>query len=220
MGDPKKRRRKYQKPRKAFQKDRILKERETKETFGLKNKREFYIAESWIRGKRTNARQLLALSLDERLRREKELLDSLKRQGILRDNPTLDDVLMLTPEAFLERRLQTIVWRKGLANTAKQARQFIVHGHIEIEGRKVDRPSYLVRTEEEGNIKYHKQELILEVKPMIVDKKEGKEETNTLKSEFEEMKGEEKKEKSDAPKEAAPAEVKEESAKEVVKETA
>ena len=189
MGDPKKRRKSYQKPRKAFQKERIVKEKEQKEVFGLKNKREFYKAESVIRSKRANARALLALGLEDRLRREKELLDSLKRQGILRGEPTLEDVLMLTPEAQLERRLQTIVWRKGLANTARQARQFIVHGHIAINGKKVDRPGYLVRVDEEKSIRFHKKQLILEVKEVV--KKAAEEIKNKVKEEFEKVKGEE-----------------------------
>ncbi len=194
MGDPKKRRRKYSKPRKSFQKERIEKEREQKKVYGLKNKREYYRAESLVRAKRATARKLLALSLENRLKREKELLDSLLKMGVLNGKPTLEDVLLLTPDALLERRLQTIVWRKGLATTTKQARQFIVHGHIEINGGKVDRPSYLVTAEEEGKIKYHKQEMILEEKknsrPKATDGK-----VNEIQKEFEEAKpktGEEK----------------------------
>lgn len=170
MGDPKKRRKSYQTPRKAFSKERIEKERETKKTYGLKNTRELYRADSLIRQKRKNARNLLALGLEQRLKREKELLDSLKNTGILRGNPTLEDVLTLTGEALLERRLQTIVWRKGLANTAKQARQFITHGHISVDGEKVNKPSYIVSAEEENKIAYHKQEMILNQKKIKVTK--------------------------------------------------
>lgn len=107
--------------------------------------------------------------------------------GILRGNPTLEDVLTLTGEALLERRLQTIVWRKGLANTAKQARQFITHGHISINGEKVNKPGYLVTTEEEEKIAYHKQEMILEQKKVKATK-EKESEKKELQEAFDEAK--------------------------------
>ena len=189
MGDPKKRKKVYQKPRKSFQKENIVKERETKQIYGLKNKKEYYRAESIIRTKRKTARTLLALDLEQRLRREKELLDSLIKQGILRGTPTLEDVLVLTPESILERRLQTIVWRKGLANTAKQARQFIVHGHVSVNGNKIDKPNYLVKVDEENNIKYYKKELLLEHKKHEKPQETKDEsETSKLQKDFEEVK--------------------------------
>jgi len=164
MGDPKKLRKNYSKPRKAFQKERIVKGKEIKDLYGLKNNREFLKAESTMRGKRAIARKLLAHDLERRVIREKELLDSLKRTGILHGTPSLEDVLTLTPEALLERRFQTIVWRKGLANTAKQARQFITHGHIAINGKKVNKPGYIVPSNEEVKITYFKKQMIIEVK--------------------------------------------------------
>ena len=189
MGDPKKKRKQYERPRRSFQKERIEKERELKKIYGLKNKRELFRAETIIRTKRGTARKLLALTLENRLKREKELLDSLKKVGILRGTPTLDDVLVLTPEAMLERRLQTIVWRKGMANTHKQARQFIVHGHIAIDGKKVDRPGYSVSAEEEGQIAWYAGEIMFEVKKHA-KKKDAKveEKEDELKKAFEEAK--------------------------------
>ena len=196
MGDPKKKRKQFERPRKSFQKERIEKEREMKKFYGLKNKKELFRAETTIRTKRATARKLLALGLENRLKREKELLDALKKIGILRASPSLDDVLILTPEALLERRLQTIVWRKGLANTLKQARQFIVHGHIGIDGKKVDKPGYTVSADEENKIAWYKGEIMFEVK-----KKSNKKAVagvaevaeNELKKEFEEAKPEEEK---------------------------
>ena len=206
MGDPKKLRKNYSKPRKAFQKERIVKEKEVKDLYGLKNKKEFLKAESIIRGKRATARKLLALDLETRVMREKELLDSLKKTGILQGTPTLEDVLILTPQAMLERRLQTITWRKGLANSAKQARQFITHGHIAIEGKKVNKPGYSVSASEEGKVAYFKKQMIIEVKKVEKAKKEEKK--NELKEAFEESTGEEKV-KAKEPKKELKAEVKE-----------
>lgn len=45
----------------------------------------------------------------------------------------------------LESRLDNIVWRLGLASTIPAARQLVVHGHILVDGRRVDRPSYSVK---------------------------------------------------------------------------
>ncbi|MEH1016681.1 30S ribosomal protein S4 [Micromonospora sp. CPCC 206060] len=47
--------------------------------------------------------------------------------------------------SLLERRLDAVVHRAGLARTVYQARQLVVHGHFMVDGRKVDRPSYRLR---------------------------------------------------------------------------
>ncbi|MBI4482553.1 MAG: 30S ribosomal protein S4 [Acidobacteria bacterium] len=51
--------------------------------------------------------------------------------------------------SFLERRLDNVVLRLGFATSHAQARQLVNHGHIQVKGRKVDVPSYLV---EEGDV--------------------------------------------------------------------
>jgi len=51
--------------------------------------------------------------------------------------------------ALLERRLDNIVFRLGWAPTIPAARQLIVHGHVRVNGRRVDRPSYLVKIGDE-----------------------------------------------------------------------
>ena len=58
-----------------------------------------------------------------------------KRAGITGQN-------LLT---ILESRLDNVVFRLGLANTRKEARQIVNHGHILVNGSKVDIPSYLVK---------------------------------------------------------------------------
>jgi small subunit ribosomal protein S4 len=54
----------------------------------------------------------------------------------------------------LERRLQTIVFRKGLARTIFQARQLITHGHVSIDNRRVTIPGYIVQKTEEPTVIY------------------------------------------------------------------
>lgn len=46
---------------------------------------------------------------------------------------------------LLESRLDNVIWRLGFAPTIPAARQMVVHGHIKINGKRVDRPSYIVK---------------------------------------------------------------------------
>ncbi len=69
----------------------------------------------------------------------------------------LDDVLALTVNDVLERRLQTLIFKKGHAKSINQARQVIVHGHVSVDKRKVVFPSYLVPLEEEKRISVGKE---------------------------------------------------------------
>jgi small subunit ribosomal protein S4 len=85
---------------------------------------------------------------------ENELLAQLKKKGILQETAVLDNVLDLTIEDILERRLQTIVFRKGLARTMYQSRQLITHGHVTIDNRRVTIPGYIVPKEAETKIIY------------------------------------------------------------------
>jgi small subunit ribosomal protein S4 len=145
----KRQRKKYEKPKKPWDKERIEKEKEILKKFGLRRKKEIWIAEALLRKYRRLARELAAKKDKEK---EKVLIGKLVKMGLLQENASLDDVLSLTVENILERRLQTILFRKGLANTIKQARQFIVHGKVKIGERKISYPSYLVPKEEENKI--------------------------------------------------------------------
>jgi small subunit ribosomal protein S4 len=92
---------------------------------------------------------------DPQTKKESEqLLMHLNRMNILPPKSTLDDVLALDTESILSRRLQTLTYLKGLANTPFQARQLISHGHISIGNKKVTIPSYMVTKDEEGDISY------------------------------------------------------------------
>ncbi len=162
MGDTKKPKKTYARPRKPWDKSRLEGEAKVKEAYGLKNKREIRKMEGLVRKKRQSARKLLALTSDKREKPQKELLNSLTRIGLLGKDATVDDVLGLNVNEMLERRLETQVVRKGLANTMKQARQFITHGHIAIKGKKVSSPGYLVRKEEEDHLGYYGKPLKIE----------------------------------------------------------
>ena len=51
--------------------------------------------------------------------------------------------------ANLERRLDNVIYRMGFGTSRRQARQVVRHGHIQVNGRKVDIPSFLVKTGDE-----------------------------------------------------------------------
>ncbi len=160
MGDPRFSRKKYETPKHPWEADRIKEEWDLKKKYGLKNKREIWKAKSILINFRAQARKLQARLRygDEQAEiQQKQLFGKLQRLGILsEENSTLDSVLSLSIEDVLRRRLQTVVYLKGLARTPKQARQFIIHGHISIGERRITIPGYLVRKEEEDSIDYYK----------------------------------------------------------------
>ena len=155
MGDPKKPRKNFTSPRNPWRSDQISQELFLLGTYGLRNKRELWRAQTSLSNYRKQARQLLAASVEIRSREEPKLLTHLSRFGLIQSGQsTLDDVLSLTVENILERRLQTLVWKRGLAKTPYQARQMISHGHIALNNRRVTVPSYLVSPSEEGTLKF------------------------------------------------------------------
>jgi small subunit ribosomal protein S4 len=159
MGKPKFSRKKYETPSHPWKQDRIKSENELIKKYGLKNKREVWKAETRLRKYRGQARELLAKigTSDAQSKKESnQLLIHLSRMNILPINSTLDDVLALETESILSRRLQTLTYLKGLANTPDQARQLISHGHIGIGNRRVTIPSYMITKDEEGEIGYTK----------------------------------------------------------------
>ncbi len=125
------------------------------EEYGLKNMKEVWIAQTRVGRVRRNAREFLSGTAGTK-DYESAMIARLVKFGIVKDGATLDDLLDLNERVFMERRLQSIVMRKGLARTMKQARQLITHGYISIAGRKVNRPGYMVSLEEEKAVGYYK----------------------------------------------------------------
>lgn len=159
MGDPKFSRRKYDSPAHPWEGERIKEENELLMKYGLKNKRELWRAKSYLGTLRAQSRELQARlrTGDPQAKIETdELLTRCAKLSLLpEEGATLNDVLALNTEAILARRLQTVVYRKGLAYTPKQARQLIVHGHAAVGTRKVTIPGYIVKRGEEDQIQYH-----------------------------------------------------------------
>jgi small subunit ribosomal protein S4 len=141
----------YETPNHPYQGERIAEEGDLVGRYGLKNKEEVWRAQSELRNYRREARRLLGRSEAET---SEDFITRLRRIGVLDADEALDDVLSLDVTDVLERRLQTVVYRKGLANTVSQARQFVNHGHITIDGRRVTTPSYTVEVDEEDAISF------------------------------------------------------------------
>jgi small subunit ribosomal protein S4 len=154
MGDPKKQRKKYDTPRYRWRKDILQEELKLLGQYGLRNKHELWHLKTTLSKTRGIARSLISKTAEERTKMENEQIIKLKKLGILQDTAVLDNVLDLTIEDLLERRLQTIVFRKGLARTVFQSRQLITHGHITINGRRVTIPGYIVPKVDEPNVIY------------------------------------------------------------------
>jgi small subunit ribosomal protein S4 len=155
MGDPRKPKKMFRRPRRIWTTDQLNAELYTVGSSGLRNKRELWRAQSEVARFRNQARALLALPTEVRQQKETQLLSFLNRLGLVNQSATLDDVLNLKIEDLLERRLQTIVMKKGETKSAQQARQMVAHGHVSLGNRIVNIPGYLVKREEEQQILLH-----------------------------------------------------------------
>jgi small subunit ribosomal protein S4 len=152
LGDPKKARKRYSRPRSPWRADQLAQELYLLGTFGLRNKRELWKAQTQLSSVRKQARTLLAATTEVRQREEKKLLDSLRRRGLVAEEATLDDILSLTVEDVLSRRLQSMVFKKGMAVSPLHARQLVTHGHVMVGNRRITIPGYEVESRQEGTV--------------------------------------------------------------------
>lgn len=154
MGDPRRLRKKFDTPLNPFEKDRILDEMRYVGRYGLRNKSEFWKHRWMLSHFRQLAREARASPEKIQQKQLEELRNHLSKLGLVSKTASFDDILSLKVEQFLDRRLQTVVYKKGLAKTIYQARQLIVHGHIALGDKLVDSPSYLVPLADENNIAF------------------------------------------------------------------
>lgn len=152
MGDPKKQKKAYKTPFHPWEKERIDVEKSLSREYGLKNKKEIWRVNSQLANFKAQAKKCAAATTEQLQKEKTQLIKRLQRLGLLGAEAGLDDVLGLTVDDIMQRRLQTLVVKQKLATTVKQARQFIVHGHITLDGKKVTVPSVLVTKDLEGKI--------------------------------------------------------------------
>lgn len=136
----------YSRPKRPFDKPRLEEEAVIKKEFGLKNKKEIWKADAKVKSMREKAKRLIKSSPEE----QKALFNQLNKIGLKVNS--ISDVLALELTDYLERRLQTLLARKKLATTMKGARQKIVHKKVLVEGRILDKPSYIVPVKLENKI--------------------------------------------------------------------
>lgn len=155
MGDPKRQRKQYATPLRPWDRERIDEESKLIKDYGLKSKQEVWKTETLLRNFRREARKLMAATGEQASKESQQLLDRLQDLGLVDEGTDIVGVLSLSIEDVLDRRLQSIVYRKGLARSPVQARQMVVHGHIVVGDRRIDEPGYLVSEEEEESIDHH-----------------------------------------------------------------
>ena len=160
MGEPKFSRPKTQTPTHPWKQARIDEEHALKEKYGLKKvggMREIRREKSALRRHRNQAMKLIGRvdSSEGHYANEKEqLLGSLYKKGLLQEGADVGDVLEINVEHMLSRRLQSVVYYRGLAPSMRAARNLIVHGHICIGEQRMTVPGYHVLKEEEEQLRY------------------------------------------------------------------
>tara|TARA_B100001029_G_C14940477_1_gene382919 strand:- start:53 stop:655 length:603 start_codon:yes stop_codon:yes gene_type:complete len=160
MGEPKFSRSRTQTPTHPWKQARIDEEHDLKERYGLKKvggMREIWREKSALRRHRNQAMKLIGRvdSTEGHYAKEKDqLLNSLTKKGLLQIGADVGDVLEINVEHMLSRRLQSVVYYKGLAPSMRASRNLIVHGHICIGDQRMTVPGYHVLKEEEDSLQY------------------------------------------------------------------
>ncbi len=154
MGDPRKSKRLYSKPKKMWDKNRLEAEKPITSEFGLKNKKELWKVSSLLRKYTHHAKRIIASRSQQSEVEKKQIIERLVSLGIIPSGSSIDEVLGLTINDFFGRRLETLVFKKNFAHTVKQARQFIVHRHIKVGDKVITSPSFLVPKTDEASISF------------------------------------------------------------------
>mmetsp|Transcript_10098 Transcript_10098/g.23361 ORF Transcript_10098/g.23361 Transcript_10098/m.23361 type:complete len:197 (+) Transcript_10098:31-621(+) len=144
-------------PRRPFEKERLDNEMKLIGEFGLKNKREVWRVGLAMARIRKAARILLTLDEKDpkRLFEGSALLRRLMRLGVLDETKNnLEYVLALKPADLMERRLQTQVFKLGLAKSIHHARVLIRQRHIRVGKQIVNIPSFMVRIDSQKHIDF------------------------------------------------------------------
>ena len=164
-----KKKNRFVRPKKIYEKSRIEEENVLKEKYGLKNKKEIWKTLAKVNYFRRRAKDLANSTPEE----QQIFFEKLHALGLKTSSTA--DVLALKVEDILERRLPTIVLNLKIATTINQARQMVVHKNILIDGRAVNVPSYIVKVSEESKItldKKKKAKPVKEEKPVEAEKVE------------------------------------------------
>lgn len=147
----------FKRPRRPFEKERLDSELKIVGEYGLRNKRELWRVQMTLSRIRNSARTLLTLDEKDpkRIFEGGALMRRMYKYGLLDETQDkLDYVLALTPQHFLDRRLQTLVFKQGLAKSFHHARVLIQQRHIRVGKQIVNIPSFMVRVDSEKHIDF------------------------------------------------------------------
>ncbi len=202
MGDPRKHRKKYTTPSHPWQRARIEEEKIIKKEFALHRKTEIWKMVSLGRSFAAQTKKLISQNDPQSLKERELLLAKLKKIGLLKSGSGIEEALSISSKDVLNRRLQTLVHKKGLARSVAQARQFITHGHITVAGKAVTSPAHIVTVEDEGFIGFsirssfsdpnHPERFIQESTLVVEEKKSAPVKEHAKSSEHKEVKAEHK----------------------------
>lgn len=185
MGDPKKPKKKYKKPGHPWEAERIREEAKLRKEYGLTSKKEIWKMSSKLRNWHQQARKIVSFQEEQRKEAEKALVSKLNQLGILQKEAHVDDILALNIRDILERRLQTQLYKRGLVNSIKQARQFVLHNKVMVNTKIISSPAYLVRSADKISLIPGFSPKIK--KTIIIPKKEEKEEVSDAEKSNEEI---------------------------------
>lgn len=152
MGDTRKFKKKYQTPLHPWNRKAIEDEKVLVKEYGLGKKKELHIAISFLKKYKDIAKKLIADRTAQGSIEKEQMMSKLVRLGLLSAGAKLDNVLGLELKDVLERRIQSRLYRRSLARSMKQARQFIVHGHVAIGDKTITSPSYMLSLVEESSL--------------------------------------------------------------------
>ncbi len=154
MGDPKKLKKKYNTPIHPWNKVAIEQERILTKEYGLTNKKEIHLATTFLKKYKEIAKKLIATKTAQAEKEKAQVIEKLQRYGFLQVGSQLDQILGLETKDVMERRLQSLLFRKGFARSMKQARQFVTHRHVIIGKKQITSPSYMLTLEEESSLTF------------------------------------------------------------------
>ncbi len=150
MGDIKKPKKRYSTSNHPWIRKEIEEYKVLRKEYGLKNRREILKSSSFLRKYKNTAKKLIASHTKQGDTEKSQMMGKLQKLGLITSSGSIDNILSLQVRDILNRRLESVVLRKGLAKTIKQARQFITHRHVSVGNKEVTSPSYLLTSEEEN----------------------------------------------------------------------
>ncbi len=154
MGDIKRFKKKYSTPMHPWNATRIKLEKEIRSRYGTGNKKEIWKMESVLKGFKGQAKKLLTRTDTQANKERDQMRDRMVRLGLIKSTAGVDEILSLQLRDVMNRRLQTVVYRRKMSRTVVHARQLITHEHVLVGGKKVTSPSYLVPADEEATVTF------------------------------------------------------------------